>query len=196
MLIACGLYDFQTIDLKQSRTVLINDVEIKWLPVKPLATVSEFFIYETGSNVVSVSLSQYISAFSFIPPWLSTQIIIQSHFMHLCLWSVANGGWPYLTCLQVLATEFGLTVKWNGQTNVEIMLNKSASNTTCGLCGNFDGRPDDDWTIGPSCKGSGRLVTFLKNFFHWLDFNVLGKLWTHKSKPVFGFEYVKHCVFS
>jgi hypothetical protein len=49
----CTNYDFQTIELKQSKTVLINDIEVKWLPVKPLTTISDFIIYDTGSDVVS-----------------------------------------------------------------------------------------------------------------------------------------------
>ena len=43
----------------------------------------------------------------------------------------------------------GLTVLWNGR-NIDIKLLPSFANKTCGLCGNFNGAPKDDFMI----KGS------------------------------------------
>lgn len=64
----------------------------------------------------------------------------------------------------MLSTEFGLTVKWNGETTVEILLDKAAKDQTCGLCGNFNDNPNDDWTVGPSCEGSGQMVIVLIDY--------------------------------
>ena len=37
-------------------------------------------------------------------------------------------------------------VKHNGQRAADIYLESSFWNRTCGLCGTFDGNPDNDWT--------------------------------------------------
>lgn len=29
----------------------------------------------------------------------------------------------------------------------------------CGLCGNYNSNPADDWTIGPACAGEGMVVS-------------------------------------
>ncbi len=48
---------------------------------------------------------------------------------------------------QVLRTDFGLVVSWNGKRNARIEISLDYWNATCGLCGVFDGEPDNDFTI-------------------------------------------------
>ncbi|XP_077996404.1 alpha-tectorin-like [Glandiceps talaboti] len=52
-----------------------------------------------------------------------------------------------------LYTDFGLSVKWNGKDRFEIKLPESFMNKTCGLCGNYDGLPEVEYT------GDGTLST-------------------------------------
>ncbi|KAJ8002410.1 hypothetical protein DPEC_G00158600 [Dallia pectoralis] len=42
--------------------------------------------------------------------------------------------------------EFGFSVTIDNQANVALTMKKHHSNRTCGLCGNFNGEPDDDYT--------------------------------------------------
>lgn len=39
----------------------------------------------------------------------------------------------------------GLTVLWDGQDSIYIHLTSKNMNTTCGLCGNYNGAPEDDF---------------------------------------------------
>lgn len=32
----------------------------------------------------------------------------------------------------------------------------------CGLCGNYNSNPGDDWTLGPACAGQGTIVGHLQ----------------------------------
>ena len=61
---------------------------------------------------------------------------------------------------QHVVTKFGLEVKWTGESKIEIVAPPSWKNATCGLCGNFNDYPTDDWTVGPGCpdNGIGNLV--------------------------------------
>ncbi len=69
----------------------------------------------------------------------------------------------------MLSTGFGLVVSWNGQSTVEIELDKRlAQKSTCGICGNFNGDPDDDWTIGPACPNSGQQVLAFSTFENYV----------------------------
>lgn len=40
----------------------------------------------------------------------------------------------------VFATDFGLTVNWDGDNKVDVSLCDAYSTFTCGLCGNSDGK--------------------------------------------------------
>ena len=55
----------------------------------------------------------------------------------------------------MVTTEFGLEVKWNGKTKVQILLPANYKENTCGICGNFDGDPDNDFAVGPACPAQG-----------------------------------------
>ena len=45
-----------------------------------------------------------------------------------------NGG--YL----ILSTDFGLSIQWDGDTSVKVLLCKDYGNNVAGLCGNADGK--------------------------------------------------------
>jgi hypothetical protein len=45
----------------------------------------------------------------------------------------------------VLTTDFGLTVLWDGDQRVQVLLCSAYSNHVCGLCGNADGNPKNDY---------------------------------------------------
>ena len=54
----------------------------------------------------------------------------------------------------------GLTIHWDGHSSLYIKLPPLYANKTCGLCGNFNGNPEDDFTsssgdIKSSAKGFG-----------------------------------------
>lgn len=53
---------------------------------------------------------------------------------------------------QILQTSWGLELYWDGQEELDIVLSTAFMNTLCGLCGNFNFKPEDDWTVGPGCK--------------------------------------------
>lgn len=44
-------------------------------------------------------------------------------------------------------TQHGITIKWDGDGYVEVALPKSFMNKVCGLCGNYNSNPDDDFTL-------------------------------------------------
>ena len=43
------------------------------------------------------------------------------------------------------STYTGLKIAWDGQTSVYVEMSTLAAGKTCGLCGNFNGNPDDDF---------------------------------------------------
>ena len=45
-----------------------------------------------------------------------------------------------------MSTSFGLSVLWDGNSVVNVECPVHLWNTTCGLCGSFDGNPDNDFT--------------------------------------------------
>ena len=54
---------------------------------------------------------------------------------------VRVGGHPH-----VILTELGVRVSWDGLYRVEVTVSTSWRGRLCGLCGNYNGDPDDDWT--------------------------------------------------
>ena len=63
----------------------------------------------------------------------------------------------HLLNFQHLKTDIGFEVFWDGKTKVEIVISTQYKNSTCGLCGDYDGIPEDDWTVGPQCPESAEL---------------------------------------
>merc|ERR1711976_622213 len=49
-----------------------------------------------------------------------------------------------------IAVEGGIRVRWDGTSIVKVEVQEQMKGTTCGICGNFNGDADDDWTVGPS----------------------------------------------
>ena len=44
-------------------------------------------------------------------------------------------------------TEDGITVKWDGDSYIDISMPKKFMNRVCGLCGNYNGVASDDFTL-------------------------------------------------
>ena len=62
----------------------------------------------------------------------------------------------------------GITVQWDGHNGVYVRMAGEFRNNTCGLCGNFNGNPDDDFTTlggslvsSPSAFGNSYKMTRL-----------------------------------
>ncbi|XP_041471228.1 zonadhesin-like [Lytechinus variegatus] len=53
----------------------------------------------------------------------------------------------YAFPLIIIETEFGLRVTYDGSHFAKVYLSPSFYGKTCGLCGNFDGNPDNDFTL-------------------------------------------------
>ena len=51
----------------------------------------------------------------------------------------------YLFILQMLTTPVGISIKWDGKNNAQIEMPQLYFNKTCGLCGTYDGNPDNDY---------------------------------------------------
>ncbi|XP_060071909.1 uncharacterized protein LOC132551782 [Ylistrum balloti] len=50
-------------------------------------------------------------------------------------------------------TSIGVRVNWDGSKAVEVMVPQSYLGSTCGLCGNYNMNPHDDWKTGDRCTG-------------------------------------------
>ena len=46
---------------------------------------------------------------------------------------------PFIPTIQQVVTDFGLYVRWNGYNRVEVKVTADFKNSTCGLCGNYNG---------------------------------------------------------
>ena len=46
----------------------------------------------------------------------------------------------------------GIEVKWNGRNRLQVTIPVTMQGSVCGLCGPFNGNPDDDWTVGPATE--------------------------------------------
>ncbi|XP_046888278.1 IgGFc-binding protein-like [Hypomesus transpacificus] len=55
----------------------------------------------------------------------------------------------------VIQTDFGLTVKYDWEHHLVVSLPASYAGKTCGLCGNFNGNPNDDYStpLGTQARG-------------------------------------------
>lgn len=52
--------------------------------------------------------------------------------------------------LQFVETTFGLLIQWDRFFSVRITLTPEHSGKVCGMCGDYDENPDNDWIIGPN----------------------------------------------
>lgn len=59
----------------------------------------------------------------------------------------------------VIETDFGLTVRYDWDHKLVVTLSDSYAGKTCGLCGNFNGNPSDDFAT-PSGTQAGGVVAF------------------------------------
>ena len=50
---------------------------------------------------------------------------------------------------KLIIPDLGLRVFWNGYSSLQIRVPVHYNNTMCGLCGDFNGNPWNDWTMGP-----------------------------------------------
>uniref|UniRef100_A0A3B3TRJ8 Fc gamma binding protein n=1 Tax=Poecilia latipinna TaxID=48699 RepID=A0A3B3TRJ8_9TELE len=81
------------------------------------------------------------------------------------LWSLPivlnNGKLNLFQCGRsaVIETDFGLSVRYDWDHNLVVNLSSSFAGKTCGLCGNFNGSPADDFTT-PSGAQAGGAVAF------------------------------------
>jgi hypothetical protein len=48
-----------------------------------------------------------------------------------------------------------MLISWSGNGNIEVTLPETMKNTVCGICGNYNDKPEDDLIIGPACNKSG-----------------------------------------
>ncbi|XP_053183557.1 IgGFc-binding protein, partial [Scomber japonicus] len=63
----------------------------------------------------------------------------------------------------VIKADFGLTVKYDWEHYLVVTLSSSYAEKTCGLCGNFNGNPNDDFTT-PSGSQAAGVVAFGKSW--------------------------------
>ncbi|XP_053408175.1 uncharacterized protein LOC123560993 [Mercenaria mercenaria] len=58
-----------------------------------------------------------------------------------------------------LVTNIGIEVKYDGDGVLQVFVPGDFANTTCGLCGDYNGNPDDDLVVGPECNETKGTVT-------------------------------------
>ena len=61
----------------------------------------------------------------------------------------------------VEASEFGLEVMFDGETEVYVYVSEAHKEKMCGLCGNYNGQIADEWIVGEECgdEGVGQVVS-------------------------------------
>ena len=52
----------------------------------------------------------------------------------------------FVVLQQVVTSDYGLSVLWDGESNFQVVLPPSFYGKVCGLLGNFDGNPSNDLT--------------------------------------------------
>ncbi|XP_069394027.1 IgGFc-binding protein isoform X1 [Paralichthys olivaceus] len=58
----------------------------------------------------------------------------------------------------VIETDFGLTVSYDWEHQLVVTLSGSYAGKTCGLCGNFNGNPNDDFTTPSGSQATGAVA--------------------------------------
>jgi hypothetical protein len=76
-----------------------------------------------------------------------------------------------------LAVEGGIRVVWDGSSIAQVELQDAMKEKVCGICGDFDGNADNDWTIGPSDKCMTKYPDAVTGEITD-DTNVMGTSWT------------------
>ena len=71
-----------------------------------------------------------------------------------------RGGWIEMF------TSNHIQINWDGDENVEVNVPPTYQRKLCGLCGNYNNRPGDDWKVGPACAGEGAITTNANRFGH------------------------------
>ena len=56
-------------------------------------------------------------------------------------------------------TEYGLRIKWDGESNFDVRVPQMFQRNVCGLLGNYDGNPDNDLIMR-----EGKVVRGYSNF--------------------------------
>ncbi|XP_014669828.1 PREDICTED: BMP-binding endothelial regulator protein-like [Priapulus caudatus] len=67
--------------------------------------------------------------------------VVRLPYIKLGLFSIVKDSFSI-----VLRTTFGVKVVWDGDSYAEITVDPKYKSTLCGLCGNYNGNPDDDFT--------------------------------------------------
>lgn len=51
-------------------------------------------------------------------------------------------------------------MKWDGVNAVDVILPTQYKDKVCGMCGNYNEKSEDDWTVGPACPNyEGQIVS-------------------------------------
>lgn len=58
----------------------------------------------------------------------------------------------------LVQTDFGLTVRYDWDNRLLVTLTESYAGKTCGLCGNFNGNPKDDFTTPSGTQANGAVA--------------------------------------
>lgn len=58
----------------------------------------------------------------------------------------------------VIETNFGLNVRYDWEHNLVVTLSDTYSGKTCGLCGNFNGKPGDDFATPSGSQADGAVA--------------------------------------
>ena len=66
---------------------------------------------------------------------------------------------------QMLKTNFSLEVHWDGDNTVDVLIDETFKNRTCGLCGNFNGNDSDDFK-----NPNGTLVSIAYNVIIFIGY--------------------------
>jgi hypothetical protein len=77
-------------------------------------------------------------------------------------------------------TTFGLQVMWDRIFSVRVLLSADHMKRVCGMCGDFDDNPDNDWIIGPN----DQLCSYSFGDNRTMGQKVRGRLVARSSQPV------------
>ena len=61
-------------------------------------------------------------------------------------------------------TNNNIEIFWDGNHRVEIKISELLQSKVCGLCGDFNGKKEDDWRIGQACPNDldvGQIVSIV-----------------------------------